>query len=54
MIQHLPSKCKVLSSNPSIVKKIQALNQAPWYILIIPALRRLRQEDLELEASQAT
>jgi hypothetical protein len=43
------SKCKALSSNPSLTKI--SISQAQWYMLIIPALERLMQENQEFKAS---
>jgi hypothetical protein len=52
-VDHLPGKCKVLSSNlnPSLKKKIERESQPWWCMCVIPALGRLRQECRKFEAS---
>jgi hypothetical protein len=58
--EYLPSKHESLISNPSTTtkkkkkrkkEKNSQRGQAWWYTPVIPALGRLRQEDLEFEAS---
>jgi hypothetical protein len=50
----LPSKCKALSSKPELKKKREEKERkgkTNRIMLVIPAPRRLKQEDQELEAS---
>jgi hypothetical protein len=46
-VEHLPSKCEALSSTPSTAKEKEntVMSQAWWYMPVIPAHRRLKQED---------
>jgi hypothetical protein len=50
VVDHLPSKHKTLSSNPNTAP-LPNQSQAWWYMSVIPALRRQRQEDNEFKAS---